>query len=298
MSITGRKAPIGYPRLMKRVCFYHAGCPDGFGAVWSVRRAWGDDARYIGRSHDDPLPFDELEDALVVFVDIAVDNQQLRELSEVAGHIILLDHHISAKLRYQSDLATVNQLEAAGHEIHFDLDHSGAVLAWNYFHPDDAPPSLLEYVEDQDLWNWKLVGSEEVNAAIASYPREFEAWDELAERSPEELMRDGEPIVRANKMEVQRALQHRHTICIGNDRVEAVNATGNRSAIGHELAKRSAFGLAWGCVYRITGDQVHATLYSIGDLDVSQITANLGGGGHRNAAGFTVALSTWLADFQ
>ena len=23
---------------MKRICFYHAGCPDGFGAAWAVRR--------------------------------------------------------------------------------------------------------------------------------------------------------------------------------------------------------------------------------------------------------------------
>jgi len=283
---------------MKKVCFYHAGCPDGFGAVWSVRKAWGEDARYYARSHDDLLPLDELEGALVVFVDIAVDNRQLRELSRVAGHIILLDHHISAKLRYQSDLETVNEIEAAGHEIYFDLDHSGAMLAWNFFHPEDPAPPLLEYVEDQDLWNWKLVGSEEVNAAIASYPREFEAWDELAQRSPEDLMRDGEPIVRSNKMEVLRAIQNAHAISIGNDRVEAVNATVNRSAIGHELAKRMAFGRAWGCVYRISGSRVHATLYSIADLDVSEIAGGLGGGGHRNAAGFTVSLASWLSDFQ
>ncbi len=283
---------------MKKVCFYHAGCPDGFGAVWSVRKAWGEDARYYARSHDDLLPLDELEGALVVFVDIAVDNRQLRELSRVAGHIILLDHHISAKLRYQSDLETVNEIEAAGHEIYFDLDHSGAMLAWNFFHPEDPAPPLLEYVEDQDLWNWKLVGSEEVNAAIASYPREFEAWDELAQRSPEDLMRDGEPIVRSNKMEVLRAIQNAHAISIGNDRVEAVNATVNRSAIGHELAKRMAFGRAWGCVYRISGSRVHATLYSIADLDVSAIAGGLGGGGHRNAAGFTVSLASWLSDFQ
>lgn len=283
---------------MNRVCFYHAGCPDGFGAVWSVRRAWDGEGRYIARSHDDPLPFDELQDALVVFVDIAVDNAQLNELSDVAGHIILLDHHVSAQLRYHSDVETVNRLEEAGHEIEFDLEHSGAVLAWNYFHPDDAPPALLDYVEDQDLWNWKLAGSEEVNAAIASYPREFDAWDELAQRSPEELMREGEPIVRANKMEVQRTLHNAQPIRICGDPVEAVNATSNRSAIGHELAKRKAFGPTWGCVYRISGGQVHATLYSIGDLDVSAIAAQLGGGGHRNAAGFTVSLEEWIADFQ
>ncbi len=283
---------------MKRVCFYHAGCPDGFAAVWAVRRAWGGEGHYLARSHNDPLPMEELEDALVVFVDIAVDNPQLNSLCDVASHIILLDHHVSAQLRYQSDIETVNRLEDAGHEIYFDLGHSGAVLAWNYFHPDEAPPALLDYVEDQDLWNWKLAGSEEVNAAIGSYPREFDAWDELAQRSPEDLIREGEPIVRANAMEVRRTLQNAQPIQVGAERLEAVNATSNRSAIGHELAKRKAFGRSWGCVYRISGGQVHATLYSIGDLDVSLIAAQLGGGGHRNAAGFTVSLEDWVEKFQ
>ncbi len=283
---------------MNRVCFYHAGCPDGFGAAWSVWRAWGDEGRYVPRSHDDPLALEDLADALVVFVDIAIDNTQLRALSEVAGHILILDHHVSAQLRYQSDLQTVNRLEEDGHEILFDLDHSGSILAWHYFHPDQAPPPMLDYIEDQDLWNWKLLGSEEVNAAIASHPRAFETWNALAQEGPEELIREGEPIVRANKMEVQRAIKNTSTIRIAKEPVEAVNATTNRSAIGHELAKRMAFGRAWGCVYRIARDQVHATLYSIGDLDVSTIATGLGGGGHRNAAGFTVSLEEWLAKFQ
>lgn len=282
---------------MKRVCFYHAGCPDGFGAVWSVWRSWGTDGRYIGRSHNDPLPYDELEDALVAFVDIAVDNESLRRLADVAAHVIILDHHVSAQLRYDSDLPTVNQMEEAGHEILFDLSHSGAVLSWNYFHPGEAPPPLLEYVEDQDLWNWKLEGSEQVNAAIASYPREFEVWDALAQRSTDELVREGEPIVRANRMEVQRAIKSPETIFIGSERIEAVNASVNRSAIGHELATRGTFGTAWGCVYRISGGNVHATLYSIGDVDVSKVAGSLGGGGHRNAAGFTVGLAEWVDKF-
>ena len=63
---------------------------------------------------------------------------------------------------------------------------------------------LLRYVEDQDLWNWKLPGSEEVNAAILSYPRRFDVWNELLERSVEDLAAEGAPIVRANQMEVER----------------------------------------------------------------------------------------------
>ena len=199
--------------------------------------------------------------------------------------------------RFMADPSVENKLRLAGHYVHFDLDHSGAVLAWQYFHPDEPAPMLLRYVEDQDLWNWKLPGSEEVNAAIASYPRRFDVWSDLLERSPEDLAAEGAPIVRANQMEVTRVLHSAHPIAIGTRRVEAVNATQSRSNTGHELAQRAAYGDPWGCVYRMTGDRVYISLYSIGDFDVSAIAGENGGGGHRNAAGFSVSLNDWVRDF-
>lgn len=281
---------------MSQVCYYHAGCPDGFGAAWAVWNAWGADGRYVARGHDDRIRADELEDAVVVFVDIAPTNPELRELNEVAEQVIVLDHHISSLERFQSSGDLVFELRDSGHEIHFDLDHSGAALAWEYFGQGRATPELLRYVEDQDLWNWKLPRSEEVNAAIGSYARSFDTWTELSERSAESLALEGEPIVRANRMEVQRVLHHATPVTIAGKRVEAVDSTSNRSNVGHELAKRKAFGAEWGCVYRLEGTRVHASLYSIGDLDVSRISAEYGGGGHRNAAGFSVSLERWLRE--
>lgn len=282
---------------MNRICFYHAGCPDGFGAAWAVWSAWGESARYIARNHDHQIHAEEFEGDWVAYVDIAPDNEELSRLAEVAERVTVLDHHVTARDRYLQDFGVVNRCEELSHEILFDMGHSGAVLSWEYFAPDQPVPELLRYVEDQDLWNWALPRSQEINAAIGAYPYEFEVWSELAKRAPEELAREGEAIVRANRMEVLRGLRRAHPIRIGGRQVEAVNSSHVRSAIGHELATRAAFGIAWGCVYRITGDQVHATLYSIGDVDVAAEAKRLGGGGHRNAAGFKVSLREWLADF-
>ena len=65
----------------------------------------------------------------------------------------------------------------------------------------------------------------------------------------------------------------------------------------HELAKRAAFGKAWGIVYRLYGTRVDCTIYSLDDLDVTPIATRYGGGGHRNAAGFSVTLEQWLSEF-
>jgi hypothetical protein len=282
---------------MRPVCFYHAGCPDGFGAAWAVWRAWGRRGRYLPRGHGDRIDGRDYEDTRVVFVDIAPDNETLRELVDVAEQVVVLDHHVSSQERYAAEPALAKLVAAGDHRVVFDLEHSGAVLAWRHFHPDAPEPPLLRYVEDQDLWNWKLPRSEEVNAAIGSHAREFEVWARLAARPVDELAAEGVPLVRAQRTEVDQALRAAHPVRIGAERAEAVNARHHRSAIGHELAKRAAFGPAWGLVYRVAGDRVDVSIYSVGDLDVSRVAARFGGGGHRNAAGFHLSLETWLHRF-
>lgn len=282
---------------VNRNLVYHAGCPDGFGAAWAAWRSWGDDARYIPRSHDDGFDPDRFEGELVVFADISLANDLLLAVGEVAAQVIVLDHHLTAQQSFAADPSVENRMSAAGHVVHFDLNHSGAILSWNHFHPNEPPPELLLYIEDQDLWNWKLPYSEEVNAAIGSHPRTLEAWTEMAARSVPDLAAEGAPIVRSNRVEVERALTHAHPVAIGTERIEAVNALHQRAAIGHELSKRARFGKPWGLVYRVTGAQVDCSIYSTGDLDISEVAARYGGGGHRNASGFSVPLRVWTEDF-
>ena len=282
---------------MKKACIYHAGCPDGFGAAWAVRAGWGDDIQFIPRGHDDALEAKRFEGDRVLFVDIAPPPPAYARLAEHVAQLIVLDHHISALNSFVAVNGLAEELEADGHEIRFDLDHSGAMLAWRWLFEDETPPAMIAYVEDQDLWRWSLPDTREVNATICAAPRTFEAWDALAARSVDDLANEGTPIVRSNRIEVERALNAVHPVSIGGLRVEAVNSRFQRAEIGHELAERGAFGNPCGAVYRITGQRVDISIYSIGEFDVSTIAGNYGGGGHRNAAGFSVRLSDWSEHF-
>jgi len=282
---------------VRKTCFYHAGCPDGFGAAYAVWRAWGDSGRYVGRGHDDRTRAEDYEGDFVVFVDIAPANGELRELGEAAAHVVVLDHHHSARVRFESEPSLQNALSDDGHLVRFDLSHSGAMLAWLHFHPDREPPPLLLYVEDQDLWNWRLPHSAEVNAAIGAHPHDFGAWQALAERSPEALAREGAPIVRVQREEIESATRLAHPLQLGDVQVEAVNSARLRSHIGHDLSKRRAFGNPIGVVYRVTGERVDISIYSIGDVDVSIIAERYGGGGHPNASGFSMPRDRWEREF-
>ena len=281
---------------MRRICVYHAACPDGFGAAWATWKAWEGDGEFIARGHYDRLSPHRVADSLLLFVDIAPGVDELRGLAEQADRVVVLDHHITNQKKFSTEPELVASLEDEGHEIHFDMSHSGAVLTWRYLFPDAREPDLLRYIEDQDIWAWKLPDSAEVNAAISSYPQDFETWSVLADRDSSDLAREGVPIVRTDKVEVARAIRNPTAINLGDRRVESINARSRRSAIGHALAEREVFGQPWGCVYRIEGAKVQATLYSIGDFDVSEIAGEYGGGGHKNAAGFNAPLETWLKE--
>ena len=65
-----------------------------------------------------------------------------------------------------------------------------------------------------------------------------------------------------------------------------------QSDVGHELANQSGtFGLLW-CIDK--DNRCKVSLRSNGDYDVSAIAKAFGGGGHRNAAGFTTDIQTLL----
>ena len=282
---------------MRKICFYHAGCPDGFGAAWAAWRAWGEAATYVPRGHDDALDPRDFQGALVVFADIAPPPESAEPLAERAERLVVLDHHVSALGRYTADPDLLEVLRAGGHEIVFDLERSGAVLAWRHFHPGREVPDLLRYIEDQDLWRWKLPATREVNAAIGAVPRTFACWDELAGADAETLAAEGRPIVRAQQREIERALHHAHPVQVGDLRLEAVNAREQRSLVGHELASRALFGTPCGVVYRLVGRRVDVSIYSVGEFDVAALAGRFGGGGHRNAAGFHLPLQDWLDRF-
>lgn len=280
---------------MHKLLFYHAGCPDGFGAAWAAWKSWGYDAQYIPRGHNERLSLANLDDSFVVFADNVPSLQTLRKLSARVQRLVVLDHHLSSLQQFERDSDLERQITESDHLVHFDLNHSGAVLAWQFFHPGRVVPPLLLYVEDQDLWNWKLPQSSQINAALSSYPRTFEIWSELVERPIEDLAQEGEPILRAQQRQIERALDATHEILLGDQHIEAVNHTSHlRSLVGHELALRCRYGKPFGAVYRICGKTVEVSLYSIGDCDVSKIAVACGGGGHRNAAGFHVALRDWF----
>jgi len=251
---------------------YHAQCPDGSGAAWAAYRLLGDAATYIPVQHGDKVPALP-KNAVVAMVDFAFPREALIELKKSVKDLIVLDHHLTA----EKDLAGLSFAT-------FDMNKSGAVLAWEFFHPKEDVPELLLYIQDSDLWRLKLPETMEVRAALRSYGHDFKTWDRFEFVS--NLAHEGKHILRYQNQLVDNMTQEARLVRVGDYTVPAVNATCCWSEVANALCKKfpdAPFAAAW--YERPDGIRVWS-LRSIGDFDVSVVAKALGGGGHKNAAGF------------
>ena len=254
----------------KELIIYHANCADGFGAAYAAWKRLGDKADYRPAAHGTPPP--AVAGRRVTIVDFSYPRRTLLAMHEKADDLLVLDHHKSA----------LDDLEGLPF-ARFDLDKSGAVLAWEHWH-DTPVPDLLRYVQDKDLWSWELERSAEVSAALASHPMQFELWDRL---EIDDLQRDGVAILRFQDQLVAEICRSAGRRNIAGHDVPCVNSPVLQSYIGNELAKDAPFAAIW---HELPDGGRRYSLRSTDPdgLDVAEIAKRFGGGGHPRAAGYGV----------
>ncbi len=174
--------------------------------------------------------------------------------------------------------------------MNFDMSHSGAMLAWHYFFRDKHPPQLLRHIEDRDLWQFKLTHTREIQAALFSYPYDFEVWDKLFLTSTEDLAIDGRAIERKHHKDIAELVDvSMHWRNIGGYRVPCANLPYTLSSdAGHLMAER--YKSAFAACYM---DQPRGRVFSLRSIkgvgvNVYEVALKYGGGGHPDASGFRV----------
>jgi hypothetical protein len=261
---------------MRRVVIYHGNCIDGFTAAWVAWRALGDGAEYVPAKYGDPPP--DVKGADLLILDFSYPRAELVAMAADAASIRVLDHHATAWRDLEGlDFCTI------------DLERSGAGLAWDAFNPGAERPWLVDYVEDRDLWRFKLTASESINAYVGAVPRgSFEDWTALCDRGPITVANMGEAILMRVKSYVDEMAKQARILRVAGHDVPVVNAPyiNTSELVGH-LAESAPFAIGW---YQ-RGDGLYAySLRSRGAIDVSKLAEAYGGGGHMRAAGFHSAL--------
>jgi len=315
--------------MKKPLVIYHADCTDGFGAAFAAWLKFGDTAIYRPFKYgEQTIPDSGGRD--VYILDFSFPRDVMDIIFHEADHVVWLDHHKSAFEmwcpKHEYELFTQTEIVTRSKPVscHITLDNnkSGALLAWEYFHPGTEVPKLIQHIDDRDRWQFKMEGSKELHAALQTYkPWSFEQWEDMfwvmdqngdtyaSDSACDYAIDAGEVLLRAQEIHVQdMAKQARGCMIVFNERAVpdvdqvdpitayeyrtglAVNANMHHSELGHELANKSgSFGLIW---YVGQDGRVKCSLRSNGDYDVSVIAKAFGGGGHKNAAGFETDIDT------
>lgn len=257
------------------LCIYHGNCADGFTGAWAVRRALGDIEFHAGVYSVAPP---DCAGKDVVLVDFSYKRPVMEQIVASARSVLVLDHHKTAA----ADLDGL-----AGAEVVFDMERAGSRIAWDYYFPAEAPPPVLLHVEDRDLWRFALPKTREIQANIFSYPYEFAIWDRLMAADPDVLAVEGEAIERKHFKDVAELVKVcRRVLRIGGHVVPAASLPYTlTSDAGHLMAKDQPFAA---CYWDTPRGRVFGLRSTDAGLDVSEIAKQYGGGGHRNASGFTV----------
>jgi nanoRNase/pAp phosphatase (c-di-AMP/oligoRNAs hydrolase) len=268
---------------------YHADCLDGLGAAWSAFCKLGNQCRYLPAHYGDAIPHFTAGSTIYI-LDFSYPPQLLMDASNKAGQIILIDHHITAMDQYNNFFKV--QPPPENLSINFDMSRSGCVLTWQYFFHDVKIPKILLHIEDRDLWRFKLDGTREITTAL--YEKMPINFTEIGAIDLAELMAVGRIQIEQFTRMVNRLAKSAHSVLLFGHSGLAVNAPSVFSSdLGQLLAEKSG---SFGMTYHFDGNK-HKWSYSlrsIGDFDVGQLALGYEGGGHKNAAGFSLEDNPFL----
>jgi nanoRNase/pAp phosphatase (c-di-AMP/oligoRNAs hydrolase) len=279
--------------MNKIVCIYHGNCFDGIAAAWVVwlkHHTIGEEVEFIAGNYGDgnlinSLTQDCYENANInthyILVDFSLPRELMQLMFSKALSMIVIDHHKSA-------------MEACAglNFCLFDMTESGASLAWKHFFPGQEIPMLINYVKDRDLWLFREPNSHEVNAYIHSFPMTIESYDKIAK----DLDNGGYTVAHVEGRAILRyKKQMVDNICETAELVDGI-PTVNTSVLFSEVPERLIQKYPDAPYARYYYDRIkHGIrqwgLRSKGEYDVSLVAKENGGGGHRNAAGFTEKLT-------
>ena len=254
--------------MSKPLVLYHDHCQDGFASAWVAQLVFGDNADYVPVSYGNPPP-DVTGRRDVYILDFSYQIDVLSGILNAvdAGSVTVLDHHKTAITDMNLDVAdtfgekydVIVPVSITGSvlKIKLNVNKCGARLAWEHFFPEKKCPWIIDYVEDRDLWKWELPRSRQINAAMASYPFDFELWSTWAGRDyfsslkswlgykmddtaisigfyKNRLAEEGASILRYLDKLVQSICQQAYPMVINGHKVRVVNT----SVLAYRMLKR------------------------------------------------------------
>jgi oligoribonuclease NrnB/cAMP/cGMP phosphodiesterase (DHH superfamily) len=270
---------------MSPLVAYHEGCLDGLAGAWAF---WSDPdfvgAEFLPCKYGDEADLERFRDREVFFVDFSFPWSIMEEICNVSIKVYVLDHHKT----------TIESLKEHPRLDNWcSTENSGCMLAWEWLYGTEAPP-LFKHIEDRDLWKFEMEDTATIIAAVHSYaPKDLQQFDHIFKIPIPILIAEGAVLKRKHDISIEYLKKYcRMSYTLGGYTVPVFNVPKEYvSDLCNSVCKEDS-GIPFCAAYHdIEGARIFS-LRSIGDFDVSQIAKMYGGGGHKNAAGFTLKYTT------
>lgn len=257
----------------------HGECDDGFAAACILYKHFKGEADFVS-GHFQKAPPD-CKGRNVIMADFSYKRPVMEKIIGESSAFSWLDHHKSAI----EDMAGFPWRTV---DVHItDTARSGAGIVADCF---GARTKFINYIEDRDLWRFRLPNTMAFSLALRSYDQTFEIWSDLMERCEDNqswhtFIHEGLVIERYYNKTVRDLCKQAY---------QAPNLPGNAwvvncprafaSDVAHELAKeKQSIAATW----YTDGTNNYWSIRSLDDgPDVSLIAGLYGGGGHEHSSGF------------
>lgn len=266
----------------KIAVFYHADCLDGFGGAYAAWKKFGDTAEYYPSKYGHAPLVEEAAGKEAYFIDFCYPQEIMDGVLKSASSLVVLDHHEGIQDVVKSMPQHV-----------YDSDRSGATIAWDYFHPHTPRPKLLQHIEDEDLYRFRMPETRPLGVFLSAHDFSFSFWDEVAAdlegaEGRKKIFDKAEAFMEYFNHLVDLSIEHAHPVLFEGHEVLLTNTSPMKtlkSAVGNALAKKKP---PFALVVSVHPNGLGVSIRGDGSIDVSAIARKYNGNGHPRSSGFRI----------
>ena len=282
--------------MNKAYCVYHSRDLDGYtsGAIVKMAMEEGNtECVLIGYDYGQPFPYEKIEAGRpVVMVDVSLPMAEMVKLAEHTGGMFTwIDHHISA-------ITEFNEMVVPDKDSNFyiqavlDNTISACEAVWRFFFPHRALPIAIELLGKYDTWRehdteyWKTdilpfqYGMRQICSSPETFPQAI-INDSFFVR---DVKSDGVTILKYQKQIDAIAARSAFEIDFMGYKAICINGGGFNSQAFESVYDESKHDLMM--PFKYDGVKWIFSLYTTKEIDCSKLAKEMGGGGHKKAAGF------------
>lgn len=276
---------------------FHSRDLDGFSSG-AIGKRYYPNATLIPWDYGEPIPEIPEGESLIV-VDVSFPMEQMEKYAQ-GRKMLWVDHHASSIKEYEEYFEGESSFDA-----YIKIGKAACELMWEYLYPKEEMPLAIQLLGSYDVWRnenkeyWdKLIvpfqyGMRLKCNSVDTFPMILFGTDDQSNPTEESVefarvtFQEGKLVLAYQKTMNQNACKCAFEATIKGYRAICLNVGGANSQVFDSVWDPEKYDLMVPFIW--TGKFWKASLYTTKtDIDCSVIAKSLGGGGHKQAAGFEI----------